>query len=147
MMAAKDLLEDSRRWRHLLRVRTLRTMLIVALALLWVPLMSHCKLESIPGFEFLHCASDAQGSPANPGHCGAGCCSVESAKYQAPRNQETTPVVVVVILPCDLLSDLAQSLPPEVSLGILTAAPPELPTSWQFTSRTALPPRAPSLAS
>jgi hypothetical protein len=39
------------------------------------------------------------------------------------------------------------SLPVEVSVGVLTAAPPQLLKTWHFVSRTALPARAPSLAS
>lgn len=47
---------------------------------------------------------------------------------------ETTPVIIT-------------ALPIEVSLGILTAAPPEILSSRHFLSRTALPVRAPSVRS
>lgn len=122
--------------------------MVVLLALAWVPLTSHCKLESIPGLEFLRCTCDTQSGPNSGDPCqDDGCCAVESAKYQSPRQQEITPVFVVAILPAEILGMLEHSLPPEVSLGILTSAPPDLPTSWQFSLRTALPVRAPSLAS
>ena len=129
-------------------VRIFRTMMVVLLALAWVPLTSHCSIEAVPGFEFLRCSTDVQSSNEGNDPCKeGGCCAVESAKYQSPRHQEITPVVFVAILPADTFGVVEQSLPAEVSLGILTAAPPELPASWQFSLRTALPVRAPSLAS
>ena len=128
-------------------VRMFRTIVVALLALAWVPLTSHCQLEAVPGLEFLRCSSDVQsptegGDPCQEG----GCCTVESAKYQSPRQQEIIPVAVA-ILPADSFAFLDQSLPVEINLGILTAGPPGLPTSWQFFFRTALSPRAPSLAS
>lgn len=129
-------------------VRTLRTLMVALLALAWVPLTSHCRIEAVPGFEFLRCSTDVQSPNEGGDPCkDDGCCSVESAQYKSPRQQNITPVVLVAILPTDNFGVLEHSLPAEVSLGILTAAPPELPTSWQFLSRTALPVRAPSLAS
>lgn len=137
--------------RHLLAVRTIRIAMVSLLALTWVLLTSHCRIEAMPGFEFLRCATDVHatdttnegGDPCKE----TGCCSIESAQYHAPRQHEIAPVVIAAIVPADDFGIVEQSLPKEVSLGILTAAPPELPSSWQFLSRTALPPRAPSLAS
>jgi hypothetical protein len=125
--------------------------MVLLLALAWVPLTSHCKIEAMPGFEFFRCATDIH-APAESESGGdpckdVGCCSIESAQYHAPRQSEIAPVVVFDIIPSDSFGVVEQSLPKEVSLGILTAAPPGLPTSWQFLSRTALPVRAPSLAS
>lgn len=125
--------------------------MVSLLALTWVLLTSHCKIEAMPGFEFLRCATDIHApdeSESSGEHCeDTGCCLVETAQYHAPRPHELAPVVVFDIMPADNFGIVEQSLPKEVSLGILTAAPPELPTSWQFLSRTALPVRAPSLAS
>ena len=129
----------------------IRIVMVSMLALTWVLLTSHCKIEAMPGFDFLRCATDIH--PPTESESGgdpckdAGCCSIESAQYHAPRQQENATVAVVVVVPADNFGVVEQSLPKEVSLGILTAAPPELPSSWQFLSRTALPPRAPSLAS
>jgi hypothetical protein len=121
--------------------------MVSLLALTWVLLTSHCRIEAMPGFEFLRCSTDVHESSEGGDPCKeAGCCSLESAQYQAPRQQEITPIVVVAIIPGDIFGVVEQTLPKEVSLGILTAAPPELPASWLFSLRTALPPRAPSLA-
>ncbi|MDA1273217.1 MAG: hypothetical protein O2960_04065 [Verrucomicrobia bacterium] len=129
-------------------MQTLRTLVVALMALAWVTVTSHCQFEALPGLEFLRCATELQvpdegGDPCNEG----GCCSVESAKYQSPRQQEMLPVVLVAILPVDDFDMLELSLPVGVSFGILTAAPPELQASWQFSLRTALPVRAPSLNS
>lgn len=120
-------------------------------ALTWVLLTSHCRIEAMPGFEFLRCATDIH-APAKSESGGApckdtGCCSIESAQYHAPRQHDIAPVVILAVVPAEIFRAVTQSLPRVVSLGILTAAPPELSTSWQFLSRTALLPRAPSLAS
>jgi hypothetical protein len=120
---------------------------IVLLALAWAPLTSHCQLESLPGLEFLHCAPAAHPSTDGGDPCQDGaCCSIESANYQSPRPQEILTVLPTV-LPAASFGLLERPVPVEVQPGIPTADPPGLQNSWQFSFRTALPPRAPSLAS
>lgn len=134
--------------RHLRLLKPFRNILGLIIAVGWVFLTSHCSLVAIPGFEFLRCVADSHESGDGSDPCkDSGCCPLESGQYQAPRSEETTPAVVVAILPNPEVSTLDNSLPVEVSLGILTTAPPELPKPWQFSLRTALPVRAPSLAS
>ena len=119
-------------------------------AFLWLPVSAHCQLETIPGLEFLRCVSDNQSRP-NQGHCGdTGCCSAEKSQYKSEQLRLTLPspdLMPIPATPLTPLSNLANGLPDEVSLGILTAAPPESLKNWQFLSRTALPVRAPSIAS
>ena len=147
-VAGKVCVEQVLELRHLFFVRTLRTVIVALLALAWVPLTSHCILESIPGLEFLRCACDTQLPSSSGDPCqDDGCCAVESAQYQSPRQQDLIPIVVFAIIPAEVFGVLQPSLPPEVSLGIVTSAPPDLTTSWQFSLRTALPVRAPSFAS
>ena len=117
------------------------------MALLWVLVASHCLLETVPGLDFLRCSAETQTSATENHGCDDSCCGVESANYQAQRHQDLIPICIVAIVPSDIAIDFEQSLPPEVSLGILTAAPPELSKIWQFLSRTALPVRAPSITS
>lgn len=132
-------------------MRTIRIATVSLLALTWVLLTSHCRIEAMPGFEFLRCATDVHASDTadeSGDPCkDAGCCSIESAQYRAPRQHEIAPAVIFAIVPADSFGVVEQWRPKEVSLGMLTAAPPELPSSWQFLYRTALPVRAPSLAS
>jgi hypothetical protein len=104
----------------------------------------HCKLETIPGLEFLRCPSDTDASSDCQGD---GCETVESALYKVPDHQNITPepVLDTVVLP----SLLEREDPPceNPPCWLVTSAPPELPKVWQFSFRTALPPRAPSIVS
>lgn len=129
-------------------VRRFRHILFALAAFLWLPVAAHCQLESIPGLEFLRCPTGAQSSPGTSGHCGdTGCCTAEKSQYKTEQFRVTLPAPD--LLPASSVSvfEVADTLPEEVRLGILTAAPPDLPTSWQFAFRTALPVRAPSIAS
>lgn len=125
--------------------------MVSLLALTWVLGASHCRIEAMPGFDFFRCGTDVHATET-ASECGdpckeSGCCSIESSQFHAPRQHEIAPVIIAGVVPTDDFGVAERSLPKEVSLGILTAAPPDLPTSWQFLSRTALPPRAPSFAS
>jgi hypothetical protein len=123
---------------------------VIALALAWVPITSHCQLEVIPSFSALLgcCDHDDADAPHQDNDCEQdGCATVESGDY---RTQDQRLLVVVPDLPVMASHafdvDLS-AIPDEISLGILTAAPPEQERTWQFTFRAALPVRAPSLAS
>ena len=129
-------------------MQTLRTLVVALMAFTWVSVTSHCQFERLSGFDFLQCSSDLQVPDKGDDPCtDDGCCSVESAIYQSPRQQEVLPIVGLAVLPVDDFGIAEKSLPVEVSLGFLTAAPPELQASWLFFHRTALPVRAPSLFS
>ena len=131
-------------------MRYLKTIWVVALALLWVPITSHCRLESIPSLTALLacCDHEETAAPHEDQDCEQdGCASVESGDY---RTQEHEPLLlspdhnsveaIAVVVESSSLLD-------EVSLGILTTAPPEQCHIWHFAFRTALPVRAPSFAS
>ena len=107
----------------------------------------HCQLESVPGLEFLACQTTAHaGKPDS--HCDTGCCASEKSQYtKSAQLRVTLPSPDLLPILSMPLLDLANALPDEVSVGILTAAPPGLTARWQFSFRTALPVRAPSLAS
>ena len=114
----------------------------LTLALLWVPVASHCSWESLVGGDFFKCAPAAE-----KGDCDSDsddCASVESGSYKVSntRLEIPIPVLVSVFLFAPVLAEPTsrQNAPP-------TSAPLELSSSWQFFSRTALPPRAPSLLS
>jgi hypothetical protein len=131
-------------------VRHLKTIWVLALALLWVPITSHCKLEGLPLFaELLGCCGHEDSTaPHQDNDCEQdACASVESGDY---RTQEHDPLFVVpdfiVSAIIGVVSELG-SLPAEVSLGIFATASPEQHHIWQFAFRTALPVRAPSFVS
>ena len=110
---------------------------------------SHCRLESVPGFEFLACLTESSchGEQSSEKPADAGCCSVEKSHYKTEQLRVTLPHLELQPVDSASAINLASTLPAEVSIGVLTAAPPGLTKSWQFSSRTALPVRAPSLAS
>ncbi|MFN3407351.1 MAG: hypothetical protein ACK45B_00010 [Limisphaerales bacterium] len=127
-------------------MRRFTNILTALAALLWLPVSAHCQLEAVSGLEFLRCVEEVPASHHAPEDCNA-CCAIEKSQYRAEQIRlsapipELLPVFLEPILPSDA------KFPAEVSVGILTAAPPELPGSWCNFSRTALPPRAPSFVS
>jgi hypothetical protein len=129
-------------------VRSVKTILALLLALAWAPMMSHCVLETFPGLDFLRCAADAQTADNTAGHCDqSACCAAESGPFDLPNQPPLLPTFTGLPLPFAALTDCLPSLPARPRLPALPPAPPELPVSWQFSCRAALPVRAPSLAS
>lgn len=129
-------------------VRCFRNILFALAAFLWLPVSAHCQLETVPGLEFLRCPADAQSSRGPSRDCGdSGCCAAEKSQYKAEQLRVTLPSPDFLPVSLTPIVDAASSLPAEVSLGVLTAAPPQLLRTWHFASRTALPARAPSIAS
>jgi hypothetical protein len=127
-------------------VRHFRNIFFTLAAFLWLPASAHCELETIPGFEFLRCSIDASILQGSDDCAGKGCCAVEKSQYLAGEFQVTLPAPdLLPMLPASI-ANVADTLPAEVSIGIFTAAPPQSLHTWQFVARTALAPRAPSLA-
>lgn len=128
-------------------MRLAKTALIVLLAFAWLPLSAHCKIETIPGFQWLACQSAGTTQSTASSHCDPGCCSVESASYRAPANQQFQADLNFAVLFVNVLAEFTVDRPIEFVVGPSSDPPPELLTTWQFVSRTALPARAPSIAS
>ena len=122
----------------------------MALALLWVPITAHCKLEAIPAWsEILACCDHEEESAPhhNDDREQDGCASVESGNY---RTQDHDALVVAPDFPPIDLPEAAlelAALHDPISLGIFSTAPPPSERRWNFALRTALPARAPSQAS
>ena len=115
-------------------------LLSLVLAVLWVPITSHCAWENVPGLQFFKCAT---GTPQNSDCDDDACAQLETASDKVSDPQ------VAPSLP--LLTNLLQVLviQPAVSeQSILAAAPPsEMLADWQFSLRAALLLRAPSFVS
>lgn len=130
----------------MLGVRLFRNIVFILTAFLLLSVSAHCHLEFVPGFEGLRCSGESSSSPKSGKDC-SDCCAVEKSQYRPEQirldipTPEHLPLVRVPVLP------VAHTLAIEVSLGILTAAPPELSQCWHFLFRTVLPSRAPSIAS
>ena len=104
----------------------------------------------MPGLEFFKCADETTQSSKPVSHdsqkddCNDDACStLETGSYKVAETETSVPapILTIVFLQFSLLEIVPLEQPSPV-----TAAPPEIPVSWKFFSRTALPPRAPSLA-
>ena len=112
---------------------------------LWGLATMHCDLEQVPGFEFLVSCHSQDGAPQQDNDCESdGCSAVESGFY---RIEEQASAVPVPLLMLSFLLPVWEAAPPTPAplSEPLICSPPELPRGWQFSYRTALPPRAPSL--
>ena len=126
-------------------VTRLGKILAIMLAVLWVPIASHCLLEDAG---LIH-HSDCCNSDGDNDHDAAdGICQVEKAGFQLPKFQrvlaEALPYFLTPQLTLDSLLRV-EAIPPDI---LSRAGPPAaLRGTWQFSFRTALPPRAPSFVS
>lgn len=144
---AKSLVEHFLFWRHQLRVQRVKTVLVVLLALFWVAASNHCKLEKIPGLAFLDCCADSDTAPRADDGCETDGCAFETALYKTENAQHLVPAPVLLLAAFLVPGWADLSVPQSVNHILPDAAPMELPRIWQFSYRTALPPRAPSLPS
>ena len=129
------------------RMSGLRKILAMTLVLLWLPAVMHCRLETLPGLDFLACCDHGDVPPHQDEDCQQdGCASVESGLY---KTQDERPRVVTP----ELGVAVTQAVPaleriiPAGSLPLQSSAPPELRVRWQFAWRAALSPRAPTSVS
>jgi len=85
---------------------------------------------------------DAQSSEMSP------CCALASATYKLDESKSATgPSCVQLFVSLIDFADLGASSQQVAHSAECGVSPPELSTSWQFSSRAALAPRAPSSAS
>ena len=126
-------------------VRYFRNIFFALAAFLWLPASAHCQLETVTGLEFLRCVADGQNAKGDCNNCG--CCSVEKSQYKSEQHGQSLQLSSFLLIEFTPVLVTASRLPAEVSVGILTAAPPELVQTRHFSSRAALPVRAPSFAS
>jgi hypothetical protein len=108
----------------------------------WLPATQHCQLEKLPGLAFLACATDTQG---NSDCQGDSCDVVEHGAYKSPDNQQVAPSEMALIV-AGFLSDCYRCEPLAGGLADIRIAP-DLSQTWQFLTRAASSPRAPSFAS
>ena len=129
-------------------VKPLRTLLTLLLVALWPLATSHCRLEQMPGFEFLACADETAAAPHQENGCKTdSCASVESGFYKTEDGHQVVPPPPLAA--SAFRTEILLRLAPPATAGcfVFDSIPPELPSTWQFASRTALPARAPSIAS
>lgn len=122
----------------------LKTLCAVLLALLWVPVTSHCLLEDAGVIHHDACC-ETRDTAAGHGHDAAdGNCRVESSSYQLPKPFET--LSPVPLDPRGLRVRFhAQPATRALTVPQPSDSPPRLlAVTWQFLSRSAPAPRAPS---
>ena len=128
-------------------VKWLHTVVAMVLLALWLSATMCCALERAGVPPFAQCCVDDTTDAAPQAPCtDKGCCQLERATYkieQASVRLVALPVFVLDALVTPLVDDQNS---PSV-LGVPVLVPPDLPVTWQFSFRTALPPRAPSIAS
>jgi hypothetical protein len=136
---------------NVVEVKRLKKILVVAVLAFWLPATNHCRLELIPGLEFLDCcghSGDEQASDHQENKCADDLCAqVEHSLYKAESSRvvvESPPVSPLAILPALIVH---WPSPERVGAVRLNPSPPELPKPWQFSYRAAAPPRAPSFVS
>ena len=124
---------------------------LLLLLAVWGLATVHCRLESLPGLEFLSCCQHEEAEKTPDHHqndcADDGCVVVESGfcHQVKPLIAPAKPLLLGVTFVAPLLE---LELPPgSFSVALAASAPPDIPKVWQFAHRTALPPRAPSLAS
>jgi hypothetical protein len=122
-------------------VPRLRFIFALLLATLWLPATLHCALEEAGMIGATACDS---GDDAD--HCVRdNCATVEATHYK------TSDILVSVTAPTLLVCfDLGELIPTEAIIVPLVSpersdCPLEVPRTWHFVARAALPARAPSL--
>jgi hypothetical protein len=129
-------------------VNWFKTTGLLALLALWLPAINHCRLEQLPGLGFLSCCDHEDAAASHHDDCQTdGCAAVESGLYKTAGGRIQSPAPV--LLTATLLAALPDEIPapPASRLTRSATIPPGDSGGWQFSFRTALPPRAPSFAS
>lgn len=129
-------------------VQRIKAMVALVLALVWLPAVSCCLIDASGLLGKQDCCSKEHSRPAAvPGNCDKPCGALASASYLPQQSQ------LLLIAPIGVpLFDAAFPLieihrPVGIGRELPATSPPETAGHWQFSFRTALPPRAPSFAS
>jgi hypothetical protein len=130
-------------------VKRWKAIVALALALVYLPAASNCLLEMAG---LLSCQNDCceqttAGDGAPRDYCPYGCCPIEYAVHFHFGVNHAVTAAPVAAIPLCRPEPIFLTPPQQVYPIIPDGSPPELARAWQFCFRTALPPRAPSLAS
>jgi hypothetical protein len=132
-------------------VKQLRVTITVFLIALWLPASSHALLEH---YELIHQVHADQDQDSDGSHehdaenheAADGKCALASTHVSVPMPQTVAIPFLFCALGLDWSSEL-HAAPHPSGLAPPGAAPPQFSHRWQFSFRTALPARAPSLIS
>lgn len=116
------------------------------LAGLWLPVTSHCALEEAGLIDEVACDGAAADDASR---CGRDSCSTVEASHYRMSHAPTMASAPVLLL----CGEVYAVIPPAETIIVApiaperTDCPPELPRTWHFVARAALPVRAPSVVS
>ena len=119
-------------------------MMVMLLATVWMTLNTHCQLERLGFFPKVGCCATPDNDFGGDGG-DDGCCDLDSAQYFSTENGTVIHLNIEAVLLPLVESELPQTSP--LLASPRGPGPPVLLAGWQFSSRAALPPRAPSFAS
>jgi hypothetical protein len=128
-------------------VKSLKPIVAIILLAIFSLASSHMLLESL---ELIHHDEDhhTESSSNSDSHDAAdGICRLDSARVQVQKSVADVQIDLSAIVTLAFYSLQQSSQQVGTPVEICGSPPLELKTSWQFSSRTALPARAPSLAS
>jgi hypothetical protein len=128
-------------------MESVRKMLVLVLLALWPVVTNHCRLELLPGLDFLACDTPEPASSHQSSDCETdGCATVESSLYKSEDGEVLVgkPSPIHADLPVALLSFSSGEGPVEPVVETKRAG---FRSKWQFALRAAALPRAPSLVS
>ncbi len=125
-------------------VRHFRNLFFALAAFLWLPAAAHCQLEALSGLEFFQCSAGGS-APCGP-LTDCDCSAAEKFQLLPGHLRLTSPAPLLTPLGGQPQLKAASPRPNEIGGETGTPPPPRLKT-WQFYLRSALPIRAPALAS
>jgi hypothetical protein len=128
-------------------VKSLRTLLTLLLVAVWPLVASHCRIEQLPGFDFLACAGEDADATQQEDCETDSCATVESGLYKTEDGRQTVPTPPASLSPILTASLREAAESADEPIVAEDAASSDFRTTWQFSIRTALPPRAPSFVS
>lgn len=126
---------------------SVKVMMALLLALLWLPATSHCALDAASDFITDICASDCSHPDARGSSAEHPCFTVESGNYRGAATTAHAPAPSLTVLAClaDLHARLLLQAPCLVPPPLTHDHPQDWIPGWTFALRAAPPARAPSL--
>jgi hypothetical protein len=117
------------------------------MAVAWPLVAAHCSLGNLPSLGFFACAEDRCCEPQPESDCQSDACAVvESGFYKLEIVRLCVPAPPMFVLGLiETRLEISDSI--TACRVVPDSSPPELSRLWQFSHRTALPPRAPSFVS
>jgi len=126
----------------------MKLLMVLSVLGLWLGATNHCRLEDIPALKFLVCNPQNESGPHQDNDCEKdSCAAVEKAQYKTEKAQlkVSAPTLLLAAMFLPPVQEHADCSPSACER--FPALAPELPGTWQFSYRTAAPPRAPSFLS